>query len=544
MPQNAFRKISRIFSRSYTSGALIVLVAIFVAITANTAFFSTAATVFSGANGDWLFLASLFASLSSLFILLLSALCHRILVKPMLIAFLLLSATLAFFAREYGTVFDTQMVANVLETDTREAGDLFNTQMIIWISLLGLLPAVAVARARLIFPDWKTETISRLKIAGGAFAVIAVSLLTDGGHYAALLREHREITNKVVPTYAFLSATRLAIQNLPLRKAQHVAVGLDAKLPSSDVHNELVIFIVGETVRADHWGLNGYARDTTPKLRQAGVINFPDFWSCGTSTAYSVPCIFSNLGRDHFSTSEANASDNALDVLKRANVNVLWRDNNSSSKGVADRVTYQDYKSPKLNTMCDGEECRDEGMLVGLQDYIDRHPGDNLIVLHQMGNHGPAYYKRYPKSFERYTPVCRTNDLGSCSHQEIVNAYDNAILYTDYFLSKVIDLLKANETKYETAMLYVSDHGESLGEYGLYLHGAPYALAPTEQKHVPAVIWLSDAIKHDIETKSIESRRARQWSHDNIFSTLLGFFEIRSKDYDRQKDILERFTGA
>lgn len=239
-------------------------------------------------------------------------------------------------------------------------------------------------------------------------------------------------------------------------------MGNDAKTPSNDPDRELVIMVVGETGRADHWSLNGYGHETNPLLSREDVINFPDFWSCGTFTSYSVPCMFSRLGREQFTPEKAKDEDNVLDILQRAGVSVLWRDNNSNSKGVADRVAYEDFKKPDKNPVCDEGECRDEGMLHGLQEYIDAQKGDIMIVLHQMGNHGPAYYKRYPKAFERFTPACQTNDLGSCSKEEINNAYDNAIIYTDYFLSKAIALLKRNDKKFETAMLYVADHGESL----------------------------------------------------------------------------------
>ena len=533
------KKILRLLGRSYTSGEIIVAVALFVALFANATFFSAAFQAFGAAASQWPFYVSLFISLTALFVLLLSAFCHRMLVKPVLIFFLIVTAGLAYFAHAYGTVFDAQMIANALETDSAEAGDLWNPMILVWIGLLGLMPALAVWRTRLTFPHWKVETIARLKLAGAALAAIAVSGFAFGGHYAALLREHRDVTSKVIPTYALISTVRHITSGIPAAQRKHVAIGRDAIKASRDGHRELVIMVVGETVRADHWGLNGYSRDTTPLLRQANVLNFPDFWSCGTSTAQSVPCMFSNLGQKHFDTAVAQSTDTALDVLARAGVSVLWRDNNSSSKGVAERVTYQNFKSHEQNTMCEDGECRDEGMLEGLQSYIDAQSGDILIVLHQMGNHGPAYYKRYPKSFKRFVPVCQTNDLGSCTREEIHNAYDNAILYTDYFLSKVIALLKANDHRFETAMFYVSDHGESLGEYGLYLHGAPYMFAPDAQKHVPAVMWLGDGIKHDVRIDTLAERSKLRWSHDNIFATLLGLFEIRSQVYASQMDVLE-----
>ena len=200
---------------------------------------------------------------------------------------------------------------------------------------------------------------------------------------------------------------------------------------------------------------------TNPLLKQEDIINFPNMSSCGTATAISVPCMFSITNKENYDSTKIRNSDNILDILKRAGVNILWRDNNSDSKGVALRVEYQDFQIPENNPICD-DECRDIGMLSNLQEYIDsKKSGDIFIVLHQMGNHGPAYYKRYPKEFEKFTPVCKTNQLEECTQEEIDNAYDNAILYTDYFLSKVIELLKQNND-FETAMIYISDHGESL----------------------------------------------------------------------------------
>lgn len=534
--------VARAFARSYSSGELIVGVAVFVALFSNLAFFNAVIQAFGASGSSLPYVGSLFFYIASIFVLVLSGFCHRGLVKPVLVIFLLISAVISFFTTKYGTIFDYQMIANILETDAAEAGDLFSPQLLVYALFLGVLPSLVIWRAKLVHPHWKQETLARLKLAAMAGAVLAGTYLPFAAHNATLNRDHRDITSKVNPTYALYSAAKLAVQSMPTATNAHVIVGADAKTPPFDGHRELIVMVVGETVRADHWGLNGYGKDTTPLLRRENVVNFPDFWSCDTSTAKSVPCMFSSLGRAHFDRKKAKDYDNALDVLTRAGVSVLWRDNNSNSKGVADRVGYEDFKTPKLNPVCEDGECRDEGMLHGLQQFIDAQKGDILIVLHQMGNHGPAYYKRYPKEFERFTPVCQTNDLGSCSEEEIHNAYDNAILYTDYFLAKVIDLLKKNDGRFETAMVYVSDHGESLGEYGMYLHAAPYLIAPDAQKHVPAVMWLGKHIEHDLHLDNIEERRKRTWSHDNVFATLLGLFEIRTTAYDPKMDLLEHAT--
>jgi lipid A ethanolaminephosphotransferase len=246
--------------------------------------------------------------------------------------------------------------------------------------------------------------------------------------------------------------------------------------------------------------------------------------------------MFSIFTRDEYSDNNMKSQENLLDVLHHAGVNILWRDNNSDSKGTALRVPYEDYKSPSRNPICD-VECRDEGMLVGLQEYIDRTKyGDILIVLHQMGNHGPAYFKRYPKEFEKFTPVCKTNQLEECSREEIGNAYDNAVLYTDYFLSKVISLLKQNEKSFESAMVYISDHGESIGENNLYLHGLPYFMAPDSQKHVGAILWFGNGFK--IDNKALKEKSTEIFSQDYLFHTILGLLEVDTSIYDKTLDIL------
>ncbi|MCB1810140.1 MAG: sulfatase-like hydrolase/transferase, partial [Candidatus Competibacteraceae bacterium] len=316
-------------------------------------------------------------------------------------------------------------------------------------------------------------------------------------------------------------------------------VAPEAARPVGDADRELIIMVVGETARRDHFSLNGYARNTNPELAQiSNLVSYQQVSACGTSTAISVPCMFALTGHDNFDGETAQHTENVLDILQRAGVSVLWRDNNSDSKGVATRVRYEDFRSPALNPVCD-IECRDIGMLQGLQAYIDNQTGDILIVLHQMGNHGPAYYKRYPPEFERFTPACHSAELSTCSEQEINNAYDNAILYTDYFLSQVIALLKANTPQFETAMLYVSDHGESLGEKGLYLHGMPYLFAPKEQTEVPVIVWVGES--SDVDLSSALRSKDKQNSHDAVFYSLLAAFEIEDSLASAQQlfDVLE-----
>ncbi|MFQ5625431.1 MAG: phosphoethanolamine transferase [Methyloligellaceae bacterium] len=521
-----------------SSARLIVAVSVFVALFSNTAFFTHALKIYQFEAKNALFVASLSVYITAIFIITLSVFCHRFLVKPLLIAFLLLSSLIAYFMNQYGVIIDHKMIDTVLETDMAEARDLFSFPLLLYVGFLGVLPSLFIYRVQLAQTPWKAELISRAMLAGVSVCVMTVVYFSFSAHYSSMMRMQRALWAQVNPTYALYSAVKLARLSIKSASLPFKVVGADAKIPEADTHRELVIMVVGESVRADHFSLNGYERKTNPLLKQENVINLPDFWSCGTTTADSVPCIFSHYPRAEFSKRKGKAADNALDILKRAGVNVLWRDNNSSSKGVAERVDYEKFQTSETNPVCDNE-CRDEGMLHGLQDYVEAHPnGDILIVLHQMGNHGPAYYKRYPPAFKKFTPVCKTSNMGACSAEAVINAYDNAILYTDYFLSKVINLLKQNDDEFETAMIYVSDHGESLGENGLYLHAMPYFLAPDAQKHVPSVMWFGRNFDHE-SLMNIQETRKKRLTHDNMFSTLLGIFEIRSAAYDPKMDIFD-----
>lgn len=347
--------------------------------------------------------------------------------------------------------------------------------------------------------------------------------------YTSFIREHKIVRFYSNPTYSVYSAIKYAIQqsSISVRTQPLIKMAEDAKnLDPATSKKELMIMVVGETARADRFSLNGYKRLTNPELSKHPIVSFTNVTSCGTSTGVSVPCMFSSLGRANYDKEKALDQENALDVLARHGVEVLWRDNNSDSKGVATRIKYEDFKTPTLNPICKGE-CRDMGMLSGLDEYIAKNKDkDMMIVLHQMGNHGPEYYRRYPKEFERFKPACQTGELRDCTQEEVDNAYDNAILYTDYFLSEVINFLKKYDEKYEVAMLYVSDHGESLGEHGFYLHAAPYMIAPREQTHVPVIAWTGKYFDYNLS--DIKPYKDTAISHDDLFCTLLIAYELES----------------
>ncbi|WP_126456763.1 phosphoethanolamine transferase [Sulfuriflexus mobilis] len=522
-----------------STNKLLVLASLMLVAIYNISFFSHVVEVYPLNTKNIGFVASLAPFLGSIIILLLMPFSSRYTIKPALVLVFLLSSLAAYFMDSYNVIIDDGMIENIVGTDIDESADLLSLKLLGYFLLLGVLPAYLVIKARINYAPLKKELLARIVTTLVAIVVLVVVVLSFSKFYASFFREHKPLRYYANPVFYVYSAGKYIKNTVMAGPHELQAVGRDARIPLTDKDRELIILVIGETVRADRFSLNGYNRKTNPLLEKEDVISFSNVLACGTSTAESVPCMFSVLNKNDYSIAKAVERENLLDVLKHAGVNILWRDNNSSSKGVADRVTYESYKHADKNTICN-PECRDEGMLVGLQDYINKNTsGDIFIVLHQMGNHGPAYYKRYPKSFEKFKPVCATNQLEDCSVEEINNAYDNAILYTDDFLKKVIDLLKTNNHGFETAMLYVSDHGESLGENGIYLHGMPYLFAPGAQIHVPAILWVGDSYD-EIDMSRVRERQNEQFSHDNLFHTILGLMEIQSTAYDKNLDIVPR----
>lgn len=520
-----------------STNRIILTTAIFLILFDNVAFFQNVAKVYPPAEGSNLFfLISLAIGVTGLITFVLTLLASRLTTKPLLIGFLMLGAGSAYFMNTYNVVIDSVMIQNILQTNLKETKDLLSIKLLAYLLFLGILPSLLVTIIPIKRMTFRESSLSRIRMIGIALVLILIPLFSFSRFYASFFREHKELRYYSNPSYALYSMYKYLKKNSNAAPVTVQAIGMEANIPETDKTRELIIMVVGEAARADRFSLNGYERETNPLLTKEDVVFYPHIQSCDTSTATSVPCMFSDLTRAGFSSRKAEAREDVLDIIQRAGVNVLWRDNNSDSKGVALRVPFEDYKNSDKNTICD-EECRDEGMLVGLQKYINDHPkGDILIVLHQMGNHGPAYYKRYPQAFERFTPVCKSNQLDQCSPAEISNAYDNAILYTDFFLSKVIALLKENDKGFETAMFYMSDHGESLGEYGVYLHGMPYLMAPETQKHIAAILWFGSGFL--IDKTILRGEASQEFSHDNLFHTLLGSMEIHTEEYNPTLDLL------
>ena len=532
--------------KKFSQAKLILLSAVLFASFYNFSFFKNVLNTYSMEGMNFVYICSITILLVSFLVLLFTLLSSKYTTKPILIIAFLVSSFTAYFMDTYHVVIDDSMIRNSMQTNLSESSDLFSLKLVIYVVLLGLLPSYLIYKTKIDYKSFKNEVFSKIKTIILSLILIIIIVFSFSKFYTSFFREHKPLRYHVNPIYWIYSIGKYINTTFNSGPIIVKTIGDDAKIKEEVKHDEvekteLIIMVVGEAARANRFSLNGYEKETNPLLKKEEITNFSNMYSCGTSTAESVPCMFSIFDKADYDYKKGISTENVLDVLKHTKyVNVLWRDNNSDSKGNALRVDFEDFRTSKTNTICEQDgECRDEGMLVGLDEYIKKHKGEDiLIVLHQMGNHGPAYYKRYPKEFEKFTPICKSNQLEECTQEEVSNAYDNAILYTDYFLSKVINFLKPYSNDYETAMVYMSDHGESLGENGIYLHGLPYFMAPDEQKHIGALMWFDGDIKNEIDTVKLNTYKNNSFSQDNLFHTLLGLFEVETQVYKKEMDIL------
>lgn len=473
---------------------------------------------------------------------LLSLLNWRWLLKPVLTVFLLSAASGTYFMWSYGIVIDASMIVNVLQTDPREAADLFNWRLLASLGLLGVLPVWWLWRQ-------PVRPLGGLRRLGGnllafaaSLAVLVISLMLIYQDFASVMRNHTQLRYLINPLNSFYAIGRVVAQPLERDNSKVEPIGLDARLalPSGAAPATLVV-VVGETARAGNFGLNGYERDTTPRLAREDVVSLRNVWSCGTSAATSLPCMFSHLGKAAYEKRSSN-HESLVDVLQRAGLAVLWIDNQSGCKGACNRVPNVNTAALKLSPYCDGTECHDEVMLHDLDKRIAELPAERrargvVVFMHQMGSHGPAYHKRVPQAFKRFEPECASNALQQCAREQVVNAYDNTIAYTDHFLGETIGWLKRQQGP--TAMVYLADHGESLGENNLYLHGLPYAIAPDVQKRVPWITWTSSAFaqQRSLRKSCLQDKLMAPLSHDHFFHSVMGITGVRSGEYRPALDI-------
>ncbi len=468
-------------------------------------------------------------------------------------ALLLMAAFNTHFMWQYGAVIDPTMLANVLHTDVNEVRDLMSGALLGTVLLVAGLPLWWLWRRPLVLRRAGPQVArNALGVLAGVLLLVLATLASYQG-LASLMRNHKDLRYMANPLNTVYAGVRVAVDQLPRQVQPLKPVGEDATLGTTYAQQgrpPLLVLVIGETARAENFGLNGYARNTTPLLARwqarGDLVNFSEVRSCGTNTLVSLPCIFSPLTRTQGGDKTPD-HQNLLDVLQRAGLAVLWIDNQAGCKGVCERVPHVYASEQPVPGLCQGGECFDAAMLHGLDERINaldpvRRARGVVLVLHQMGSHGPAYAHRAPAGLKPFLPECTSITLSDCPHEQLVNAYDNSIAYTDHFLDQTLQWLQARAQRGsdDTGLIYVSDHGESLGESGLYLHGVPYALAPEQQTHVPMVAWLSPGLQQrsGVSMGCLREHADAPLSHDHIFHTVLGLMDVQTRAHQLALDAL------
>lgn len=476
--------------------------------------------------GGNLTLATLFVVVALVTAVLLGVACmvsQRVL-RPLCMIGAVLSGCALYFIQTYGVVLDKTMMGNVANTDFAEATTLLHPKLLLYVAAFGLVPCLWLA--------WvKPQRVHRLRIAALTAALLVAGV---GWIYAAsstwlwIDKHARMLGGMILPWSYTINLARH--QGAKWAAARQAAPLPDATFGSDD--RTVVVLVIGESARARNFSLYGYPRATNPVLSSSGVVALANTQACATYTTAALQCI---LSHDDPGLRLAGSMELLPSYLQRHGVDVIWRSNNWGEPAL--RVaTYE--RARDLEPGCRGAMCtHDDLLLHGLEQRIRAAPSRKVfVVLHQSGSHGPSYATKVPPSFEVFRPVCNSVELNQCTPQALVNAYDNTILYTDHFVGRAIRLLEGLGDVAST-LLYISDHGESLGEYGLYLHGTPFSIAPDVQKQVPFIVWMSGAFKRAHRTDEARLARGSTHSHANVFHSVMGAFDMRSSIYVPRLDI-------
>ena len=480
--------------------------------------------------------------ISALLIALCISVTVKYLTKPIYILAIVSAASAAWFMQKFGVIVDTDMIRNAVETTSAEAGHLITPAFVRHMLIFAVLPSLLIAIVRIRHRDFGAKLKWNLAVIVPMLLLALAMTFWQYPAIASTMRNNRIVIKTLNPITPIISAVKFVVREDSNQKIVAAPLDLDANLGTrveTAGKPVVTIIVAGETARAQDFSLGGYERKTNPELEKRDIVFFRNTSSCGTATAVSIPCMFSLLDRTGYSHDKGLAQENLLDVLDHAGVAVEWWENNTGDKGVALRSKVRNFSTENDPRYCVNTECLDQVMIDALGPWLDNIKGNTTLVLHQLGSHGPAYYARYSEQERVFQPDCRTAEFADCSEAEIRNAYDNTIVATDRMLAQIIDLLAARSDRIASSMIYMSDHGESLGEKGLYLHGMPYMFAPQEQTRVPFVMWLSKSYSNlfGTTTACLQSHATDAMSHDNLFHTVLGLMDVKAAHYDPALDV-------
>ncbi|MFD0989853.1 phosphoethanolamine--lipid A transferase EptA [Mariniflexile jejuense] len=439
----------------------------------------------------------------------------RIFGKWLLVIFFIINAIALYFINNYGIIIDETMIGNILNTNFEESSSFFSFSLILYLIFLGIIPSILIFKIKPINIPFKKFLVHVFLT-----LIFLLSLAFANSKNWLWIDKNSKTLGGLVMPWCYAVNTHLFYLHKNQKNKEQILL---PKATIKDTKKSIVVLVIGESARSKNFSLYGYKKNTNPLLSKISNVYSYKAESNATYTTAGVKSIL-----------EHKSSNKLYEILPnylfRSNVEVFWKSTNWGEPTVKIK-NYQNKED--LKKLCVGNKCDyDEILLNGLKEQILTSKKNKiLVVLHTSTSHGPTYYKKYPTEFNKFNPVCKSVELANCTQEELTNAYDNTIVYTDYILASLIEELKQIE-EYNSSLIYISDHGESLGENNLYMHGIPVSMAPKEQLEIPFIVWLSDGSRKLKENKML--------SQHHVFHSILDFLAVGSPIYNEDMSIFKK----
>ena len=450
----------------------------------------------------------------------------RIVGRILLALLSVINATAVYFIYTYSVMIDATTIENVFNTRYSEASGFFSWPM--WLSIIGfgLLPALFC----LLWPV-RYDKAKKLGICcGSSLAIVAAIAAMNIGQTLFVTQHDTELGGLLQPWSYVVNTGRVL-------SFQHDEKAEEIKLPDgkiTDTDKAVVVLVIGESARKANFQFYGYKRNTNPLLAKQADLKVYEANACATYTTAGTKAIL-----------EPQNSDDLYEMLPnyafRTGVDVSWRTSNWGEPP----IHIDEYlTNEQLGSLYPGENIYYDAILLnGLRERIESSKKDKvLIVLHTSTSHGPNYADKYPKAFEVYKPVAKNVEEGEKNVDMLVNAYDNTIRYTDFLLDNLINTLRSMKD-WHSAMIFISDHGESLGENKMFMHGLPMKLAPKVQYEIPFFVWTSPQFRDYKPTSSskdiTDDELPAVLEQHYIFHSVLNLLSIESPAYNKAYDIFK-----
>lgn len=432
-----------------------------------------------------------------------------------ILAFLFIGNAVCFyFITTYQVLVTDKMMGNVFNTQYSEASGFFSWQALLYVIFLGIVPCIYLFTRKIEYGKPK-RFFANIGISLGIVLAIA---LVNIQNWPWIDRHATQLGSLLMPWSYTINSVRF--YNAEKKKNRKAIPLPDAQIVTDS--KDICVLIIGESARRENFSLYGYDRPTNPLMEKDSVTALVAN-AAATYTTAGVKAIL-----DHKPTNKLY--EILPNYLFRTGVDVVWRTTNWGEPPVH---IAKYYKTKDLKNMYpEADDRYDSILLAGLKDEIlSCEKNKMLVILHTSTSHGPTYNKKYPADFEVFSPVCNTVEMAKADKKELMNAYDNTIVYTDYLIHSVIEILREIPQR-RSCVMFVSDHGESLGEGNLYMHGVPMAVAPKEQIEIPFIVWTSD--------KNMKIETNREVEQYNVFHSILSFLGIESPIYDKKMDVFAR----